>query len=154
VFWLGDLNYRIPLPDAEVKSNARALVLAPLLAADQLHTERAAGRVFVGFEEPAIAFPPTYKYDPGTDDYDSSEKMRTPAWCDRVLRYTVRASRVPRCGERQTANQTQNRAAAPARLKTCAIPGTWRSASATTSPCRRSGACRCGVVRVRRLFFF
>jgi hypothetical protein len=54
-----------------------------------LNVERAAGRTFVGFLEPAIAFPPTYKYDPGTDNYDSSEKMRTPAWCDRVLYYKV-----------------------------------------------------------------
>lgn len=32
------------------------------------------------FEEAPITFAPTYKYDPGTHDYDSSEKRRIPAW--------------------------------------------------------------------------
>ena len=32
----------------------------------QLNLERAAGRVFAGFEEADIAFPVTYKYEPGT----------------------------------------------------------------------------------------
>ena len=32
-----------------------------------------------------IHFAPTYKYDLFSDDYDTSEKMRSPAWTDRVL---------------------------------------------------------------------
>ena len=51
----------------------------------QLLCEQSKGNVFQGFEEGDITFRPTYKYDPGTDDWDSSEKCRIPAWCDRVL---------------------------------------------------------------------
>lgn len=42
-------------------------------------------KVFRAFLEGKIAFPPTYKYDLFSDDYDTSEKMRNPAWTDRVL---------------------------------------------------------------------
>ena len=36
------------------------------------------------FSEAPIAFAPTYKYNVGGDEYDTSEKKRTPAWCDRI----------------------------------------------------------------------
>ena len=54
---------------------------------DQLNIERAKRNVFASFSEGALDFPPTYKYQPGTDVYDQrpEKKVRPPAWCDRVL---------------------------------------------------------------------
>ena len=42
-------------------------------------------QVFREFSEGKTFFAPTYKYDLFCDDYDTSEKKRTPAWTDRVL---------------------------------------------------------------------
>lgn len=42
-------------------------------------------QVFREFLEGPIQFPPTYKYDVGTDSYDTSEKARTPSYTDRIL---------------------------------------------------------------------
>ena len=51
-----------------------------LFAADQLNYVMTSGAAFSGYTEGAIAFRPTYKYDVGTDNYDTSEKRRIPAW--------------------------------------------------------------------------
>ena len=56
-----------------------------LMTADQLVLEQSAGNVFHGFREGAISFAPTYKYDLFSDDYDTSEKCRVPAYTDRIL---------------------------------------------------------------------
>ena len=58
---------------------------ASLLECDQLKTQQNHGNVFNHYVEGDIAFPPTYKYDLFSDDYDTSEKCRAPAWTDRVL---------------------------------------------------------------------
>lgn len=46
----------------------------------QLRLAIETGEAFAGYDEGPLLFPPTYKYDVGTDNYDSSEKMRIPAW--------------------------------------------------------------------------
>lgn len=42
-------------------------------------------KVFREFREGPIEFPPTYKYDISSDEYDTSEKARTPSYTDRIL---------------------------------------------------------------------
>ena len=83
--WMGDLNYRIDLQREELLQHIDSKNWAPLLEADQLKHQIAQKKVFEGFTEGALAFRPTYKYDAGTDNFDSSRKMRLPAFCDRVL---------------------------------------------------------------------
>lgn len=41
-------------------------------------------QAFVGYDEGPLLFRPTYRYDLGTQRYDSSEKMRVPAWTGMV----------------------------------------------------------------------
>ncbi|XP_071071025.1 synaptojanin-1 isoform X7 [Dasypus novemcinctus] len=85
VFWCGDFNYRIDLPNEEVKELIRQQNWDSLIAGDQLINQKNAGQIFRGFLEGKMTFAPTYKYDLFSDDYDTSEKCRTPAWTDRVL---------------------------------------------------------------------
>lgn len=89
IFWLGDLNYRIDqsMPTEQVLAASEKGALDEMRKLDQLNMERAAGRVFEGFQEGPLHFPPTYKYQPGTDVYEQrpDKKLRAPAWCDRIL---------------------------------------------------------------------
>ena len=90
------MNYRI----VEVYDTDKIFELCkagnvdPLRPYDQLNIERDAGRVFRGFEEGLLTFPPTYKYQAGTDFYEQrpEKKIRAPAWCDRVLWYAQESS--------------------------------------------------------------
>lgn len=89
VVWLGDLNYRIDesIPCETVIDWSTRANLEDLRVNDQLNIERNAGRAFDGFQEGPLNFKPTYKYQPGTDEYDQrpEKKIRAPAWCDRIL---------------------------------------------------------------------
>ena len=85
VIWAADFNYRISMPNLEVRDYAQGGNLNPLLGADQLMQAMDDREVFVGYDEGPISFPPTYKYDNGTDSYDTTEKARIPAWTDRIL---------------------------------------------------------------------
>ncbi|XP_028034251.1 synaptojanin-1 [Bombyx mandarina] len=93
VFWCGDFNYRIDLDKDEVRLLASQNNLQRLLEQDQLLQQKSQDLVFKNCFEGEITFPPTYKYDLFSDDYDTSEKCRAPAWTDRVLwrsrKYTI-----------------------------------------------------------------
>jgi phosphatidylinositol-bisphosphatase len=92
VIWMGDLNYRIqtsPELSCEIiKAMADAYQYSALLSHDQLTQQVKKGAVFSQFKEHPIDFKPTYKYDPSTNTWDTSEKNRAPAWCDRILYYS------------------------------------------------------------------
>ncbi|CAI0434019.1 unnamed protein product [Linum tenue] len=95
IIWLGDLNYRIALSYRSVKAlvemrNWRLLLENDQACLLQLRMEQRLGRVFEGWHEGRIYFPPTYKYSNNSDRYagddrHQKEKRRTPAWCDRIL---------------------------------------------------------------------
>lgn len=85
IIWLGDFNYRIGLSNQTVRDLAAQRNYQRLHDNDQLNLQMMAGNVFQFYSEGLISFPPTYKYDVGTNYYDTSEKSRIPAWCDRIL---------------------------------------------------------------------
>ncbi|GAA5913466.1 uncharacterized protein JCM6883_004396 [Sporobolomyces salmoneus] len=85
LIWAGDLNYRLELPRAEVEQLIANQDWERLRQFDQLELQKQHHLAFSDFEEATIDFPPTYKFDKGTSDYDTSEKQRVPSWTDRIL---------------------------------------------------------------------
>uniref|UniRef100_A0A671RG29 Phosphatidylinositol polyphosphate 5-phosphatase type IV n=1 Tax=Sinocyclocheilus anshuiensis TaxID=1608454 RepID=A0A671RG29_9TELE len=88
VFWFGDFNFRLNKARGEVEAILNQGVgadMSPLLQHDQLLKELKEGSIFQGFQEAAIQFPPTYKFDIGCDVYDTTTKQRTPSYTDRIL---------------------------------------------------------------------
>lgn len=88
IIWFGDLNYRVSLPNDQCRYFIENGAFDELTAVDQLNQEMTRKGAFYGFKEGAIKFYPTYKFDKGTSNYDSSEKQRIPSWTDRVLYMT------------------------------------------------------------------
>lgn len=90
VYWLGDLNYRITELDPWlVKDYIDKGNYLPLLEYDQLHQQHGLKNVFAGYQEGNITFRPTYKYDPGSDNWDSRYCNSTLTW----FCYTVKVSK-------------------------------------------------------------
>lgn len=95
VVWAGDFNYRIGLGYDKTKAivneamigndKIREDALGKLYENDQLNIQMVAGNCFNFYREGRVRFLPTYKYDIGRDDFDSSDKQRIPAWTDRVV---------------------------------------------------------------------
>ena len=83
----GDMNYRIDMRRDAVIADVNSGNLARLQVQDQLLKEMKNNRSFRlrSFMEGPLNFAPTYKYDRRSDEYDTSEKRRAPAWCDRIL---------------------------------------------------------------------
>ncbi|XP_032598768.1 inositol polyphosphate 5-phosphatase E [Drosophila grimshawi] len=92
VFWCGDLNFRLGEPREKLLDwiqNTKFPLPSHLphgyMHTDQLSSVLADGAAFRGFMEANITFPPTYKYDPGSQNFDTSSKQRAPAYTDRIL---------------------------------------------------------------------
>ena len=91
VFWLGDFNYRVnlgkhgtPAEFEYVVAKSLAGDVAELVANDQLVQERSAGRVFYGFQEGVVNWPPTYRMLKGEPGY-SNKRNQNPSYTDRIL---------------------------------------------------------------------
>ncbi|KAB2082560.1 hypothetical protein ES319_A05G205800v1 [Gossypium barbadense] len=84
--WLGDLNYRLQGIDTHP---ARTLIQRNLLrlltSKDQLLQEAQRWQIFNGYCEGTLTFKPTYKFNIGSSNYDTSYKVRVPSWTDRIL---------------------------------------------------------------------
>lgn len=93
VFWLGDLNYRVDLPPEQVRELIQREDWQGLVSKDQLETLRRRGEIFGNYSEGPLTFAPSYKFEPGTNEYTSSEtKPRTPSYCDRILWKSIETS--------------------------------------------------------------
>lgn len=86
-FFSGDMNYRLNMHRQVAIAAIQDCDYPKLIEVDQLthQLKKNPGHRLRAFQEHDIAFPPTYKFDVGTDQYDSSEKRRVPAWCDRIF---------------------------------------------------------------------
>lgn len=72
MIWLGDFNYRIGLNSETARSLIKRRDLETLYENDQLNLQMVAGLAFPFYSEARITFLPTYKFDLGTDTYDTS----------------------------------------------------------------------------------
>jgi len=85
VIWFGDFNYRIGMGNERVRQLIDQHDLGTLYENDQLNLQMVHGQSFPHYSEKTPAFLPTYKFNLRTDEYDTSEKARIPAWTDRIL---------------------------------------------------------------------
>lgn len=72
VFWFGDLNFRLngETTPSHIRDKVANDHLSELIDHDQLVQVRSDRRAFQELEERLPAFPPTFKFERGTSDYD------------------------------------------------------------------------------------
>ena len=86
----GDLNFRIEGKQSEDviemlnQKGDKELLRLDQLRIEQIKGEDSPSNLYYFMEMP-IDFPPSYKYEPGTDLFQDGNKGRAPAWCDRIL---------------------------------------------------------------------
>ena len=85
IIWFGDFNYRIGRSNERARQLIDSGDLGTLYENDQLNLQMVHGKSFPHYSEKTPKLMPTYKFNLGTDEYDTSEKARIPAWCDRIL---------------------------------------------------------------------
>ncbi|KAJ3502590.1 hypothetical protein NLJ89_g8815 [Agrocybe chaxingu] len=92
LFWMGDLNYRVDIPDLDMRRLLRddewdnGSKFEALLRFDQLKKAMQANKAFAGFQEFKVAHMPTYRFSPGLAmDKLGYDIKRKPAWTDRIL---------------------------------------------------------------------
>ncbi|KAM9324185.1 phosphatidylinositol 3,4,5-trisphosphate 5-phosphatase 2B-like [Gastrophryne carolinensis] len=91
LFWAGDLNYKLDMPVQDVLQCVYSGQHQLLIPVDQLNQERERKKVFLGFREEPVTFPPTCRYERGSRTYDlqkakiSGTCLFAPSWSDRIL---------------------------------------------------------------------
>ncbi|XP_008968188.3 inositol polyphosphate 5-phosphatase K isoform X1 [Pan paniscus] len=100
IIWFGDMNFRIEDFGLHfVRESIKNRCYSGLWEKDQVWWGRLSSRashpglsiakkhdpLLREFQEGRLLFPPTYKFDRNSNDYDTSEKKRKPAWTDRIL---------------------------------------------------------------------
>lgn len=71
IIWFGDLNYRVDKPLRDGIDWSTVDIMGIIREKDQLYARMTGNKVFLGYREGEIKFKPTYKYDVGTDNWDT-----------------------------------------------------------------------------------
>ncbi|XP_074244442.1 inositol polyphosphate 5-phosphatase K isoform X3 [Saimiri boliviensis] len=96
IIWFGDMNFRIEDFGLHfVRESIKNRRYSDLWEKDQLSIAKKHDPLLREFQEGRLFFPPTYKFDRNSSNYDTSEKKRKPAWTDRIL---WRLKRQPQAG--------------------------------------------------------
>ncbi|XP_027623702.1 inositol polyphosphate 5-phosphatase K isoform X3 [Tupaia chinensis] len=86
ILWFGDMNFRIEDFGLHfVRESIKNRCYSVLWEKDQLSIAKRYDPLLREFQEGPLLFPPTYKFDRHSNNYDTSEKKRKPAWTDRIL---------------------------------------------------------------------